>query len=179
MVGAGAVVTRDVPPGAIVVGNPARMTNYVQDRIAKTDKERSVNKEHMKEIALVSMPMFIEPRGNLTFGEYGKHLPFVPKRYFVIFDVPENILRGGHAHRNQHQFLIALKGSLRVEVDNGSEKQAFLLDKPDQGLHIPPMVWGVQYAYSKDAILLVLTSDLYDRNDYIETYDEYMKLVID
>lgn len=170
MVGAGAVVTRDVPPGAIVIGNPARVTRYIDESV-------SLSNDLVPDVSLVSMPLFTEERGNLTFGEYGKHIPFLPKRYFVIHDVPENIVRGGHAHRSQHQFLLALKGSVHVEVNNGRDKQVFLLDKPDLGLYVPPMIWGVQYEYSKDAILLVLTSDIYDRKDYIETFDEFMKLV--
>lgn len=180
MVGAGAVVTRDVPDGAIVVGNPARVTGYVDDRSGCLKATSSLNKPHVPTVAdarLVVLPQIDEDRGSLAFGEYSKHIPFIPKRYFAIFDVPVGITRGGHAHKVQQQFLIALKGSVSVRITDGKNSQEFMLDKPNVGLHVPPLLWGIQSNYSDDAILLVLTSDVYDRKDYIETYQDYVRII--
>ena len=117
-------------------------------------------------------------RGNLSFAEYGQFLPFVTKRYFLVFDVPSKEIRGEHAHKTLHQFLVCVKGSVSVVVDDGKKREEFLLDSIDMGIYIPPMVWGIQYKYSKDAILMVLASDLYDESDYIRNYDNFLKELI-
>ncbi len=114
-----------------------------------------------------------DPRGSLSVGEFERDLPFRPKRYFVVFDVPSQELRGEHAHRACHQFLICLHGSCRAIVDDGAVRQEVLLDRPDVGLYMPPMIWGTQHSYTRDAVLLVLASHEYDAADYIRTYDEF------
>jgi acetyltransferase-like isoleucine patch superfamily enzyme/dTDP-4-dehydrorhamnose 3,5-epimerase-like enzyme len=181
MVGAGAVVTRDVPAYAIVVGNPARIRGYVsttdtkavQSQIATTEPEAlSISKAK-----LIELPRIVDLRGGLSFGEYDKHLPFIPKRYFVIYDVPSMEVRGEHAHREQQQFLVCLRGSCSVVLDDGKSRDEVLLNRPDIGLYLPPMVWGIQYKYTPDAILLVLVSDIYDADDYIRDYDLFRKEV--
>ena len=102
------------------------------------------------------------------------HIPF---RYFVISQVPSKELRGEHAHRTCHQFLVCLCGSCRVLLDDGSSRFQVTLDRPELGLYMPAMIWGTQYSYSPDAVLLVFASHHYDPTDYIHSYDEFLSLV--
>ena len=95
--------------------------------------------------ALVRLRSVIEARGNLTAGELGRELPFAPRRLFVISRVPDEHIRGEHAHRSLHQLLVCLAGSVVAEVDDGKRRRAVVLDCPQVGLHISPMVWGVQH----------------------------------
>jgi acetyltransferase-like isoleucine patch superfamily enzyme len=181
MIGAGAVVTRDVPAYAIVVGNPARIHGYVSTTNSKTVQSQNSGTEpeelSVSRAKLVKLPRIVDLRGGLSFGEVDQHLPFVPKRFFVIHDVPSVEVRGEHAHREQHQFLVCLKGSCSVVLDDGKNRNEVLLGSPQLGLYLPPMVWGIQYKYTPDAILLVLVSDVYDANDYIRDYDLFLKEV--
>jgi hypothetical protein len=123
------------------------------------------------------MPRGVDIRGSLTVGEAERSVPFPIKRYFMVFDVPSMETRGEHAHRECHQFLICVRGSCAVVADDGTNRQEFLLDRPDLGLHLPPMIWGIQYKYSPDAVLLVLASHAYDNADYIRDYNEFQSLV--
>jgi UDP-2-acetamido-3-amino-2,3-dideoxy-glucuronate N-acetyltransferase len=184
MVGAGAVVTGDVPPFAIVLGNPARITGYVASpgstkavRKTATSDVVSHPKVNVSNVRLYNLPVIEDLRGVLSFGEYGKHLPFIPKRYFIVFDVTSKEIRGEHAHKELHQFLVCVKGSCSVMVDDGTSRDEVCLDSPGMGLHIPPMVWATQYKHSSDAVLMVLASDVYKADDYIRDYDEFMARV--
>ena len=178
MVGAGAVVTGSVPPFAIVMGNPARIVRYVdadepQGSPEVSPPERAVD-VRVSGVQLFPAPIIQDLRGNLTAREMGQGLPFVPERFFVVFDVSSRQVRGEHAHRQCDQFLVALRGSVSVVCDDGKHRQEFLLDSPEVGLLLPHMVWGVQYKYAADAVLLVLASDAYDANDYIRDYDTFL-----
>ncbi len=186
MVGAGAVVTRSVPANAIVVGNPARIIGYEGSREstdtampgATTPSARTDRRPlGVGGAQLIETPLIRDLRGSLTAAETDGLLPFAPARYFVVFDVPSREVRGEHAHRRCSQVLICLKGSCRALVDDGRVRRAVLLDRPTLALHLPPMVWGTQFSYSPDCILLVLASHPYDPDDYIRSYDEYLALL--
>lgn len=182
MVGAGSVVTNDVPPNAIVAGNPARIIGYVGSEKKETkrivnDAKGKIDGVCLSGAILHNIQVFTDLRGSLSFAEYPKHLPFEPKRYFTVYGVPGREVRGEHAHRRIHQFLVCVKGSCSVVVDDGKTRTEIELDHPGIGLHIPPMLWGIQYNYSPDAVLLVLASDVYAADEYIRDYDEFMELV--
>ena len=132
----------------------------------------------MNKPGLIETSLIKDSRGNLTVGEFGRHIPFEPKRYFLIYQVPLNDTRGEHAHKSCHQFLLCIRGSIFASVDNGSNySEEFNLNSPNIGLYMPPMIWGAQYNYSPDACLLVFASDFYDASDYIRNYEEFLKLV--
>jgi len=126
---------------------------------------------------LYEMPHVMDLRGSLTFAEYDKSLPFIPRRYFLVFDVPSREVRGEHAHRECHQFLVCIKGSCSVVVDDGEKRTEVVLNRPTLGLHVPPMVWATEYKYSPDAVLMVLASEVYKSEDYIRDYDLFLKEV--
>jgi acetyltransferase-like isoleucine patch superfamily enzyme/dTDP-4-dehydrorhamnose 3,5-epimerase-like enzyme len=181
MIGAGSVVTRDVPANAIVFGNPARIQGYVNVTSGDRPRQPVVDSKtsSVKGVSLIKLPTHVDLRGSLTVGEFDKHIPFIPKRIFAVYDVPTGHVRGEHAHHQQHQLLVCIKGSCTVVVDDGQRSEEYILDSPDEGLHIPPMVWATQYKYSKDAVLLVFASDNYDPEDYIRDYDEFVRLTGD
>lgn len=184
MVGAGTVVARDVPPFAIVVGNPARITGYVnsgerrkrEGKFPPQETERA-SAVDVKGVGVFELPLITDLRGSLSFAEYENVLPFVPKRYFLVYDVPSREVRGEHAHRQCHQFLVCVKGSCAVVVDDGKRRAEVLLNRPNLGIHIPPLVWATEYKYSQDAILLALASDIYKAEDYIRDYDQFLREV--
>lgn len=183
MVAAGAVVTRSVPPNAVVVGNPARIVGYVDAEqeasgyLSADRRETGTVETRVAGVGLYQMPRVADIRGSLTVGEFERTIPFAVRRYFMVFDVPSAETRGEHAHRECHQFLICVRGSCAVVADDGHNRQEFLLDKPDVGIHLPPMIWGIQYKYSADAVLLVFASHYYDSADYIRDYSEFRRLV--
>ena len=116
-------------------------------------------------------------RGVTSFAEIGKHLPFAAKRYFVVTDVPGREVRGEHAHKTLHEFLVCLKGSLAVVIDDGTVREEICLDSPAIGLHVPPQVWRVVYKYTPDTLLLSLCSHVYDPDDYIRNYSDFLSFV--
>lgn len=131
----------------------------------------------MTDYKLIELPRIIDHRGNLTAGEFGKSIPFEVKRYFMVYQVPLVEVRGEHAHRECHQFLICARGRISVIADDGTNREEFLLDRPELGLHLPPLTWGVQYKYSPDAVLLVFASHHYDPADYIRDYQDFLSVV--
>ena len=121
--------------------------------------------------------MLSDARGSISMGEIGANLPFTPQRYFVVFDVPHGAVRGEHAHKHCHQFLVCLRGSISVRTDIGFEKDELVLNSPRTGLQVPPMIWGGQFNFTRDAILLVLASQVYDESEYIREYAEFLESV--
>ena len=134
-----------------------------------------MKKSLIRGVATYEIPLFRDPRGNLTVGEFERTLPFTPKRFFMTLDVPSFDLRGEHAHRTCHQFLLCVHGSCAVVVDDGINREEFLLDRPTFGIHIPPMVWATEYKHSSDSRLLVFASEYYDPADYIRDYRTFLK----
>jgi acetyltransferase-like isoleucine patch superfamily enzyme/dTDP-4-dehydrorhamnose 3,5-epimerase-like enzyme len=177
MVGAGAVVTRSVPPNAIVRGNPARIVGYVDSFKSSTPVQAVAGAEvtptRVHGVTLHQLPLVHDMRGDLSVGEFERHIPFGVRRYFVVFDVPTEDVRGEHAHRQCHQFLVCLRGRCRVVVDDGETREEILLERPNVGVYLPPMVWGIQYQYSADAMLLAFASHYYDPDDYIRDYEVF------
>lgn len=188
---AGAVVLRSVPPNAIVEGNPAAVVGYVEGlrrgRAVRGGGLRQLDIHDFREAprpsriplevgdsALYLMRRITDARGALTVGEVPGELPFVPARYFAVFDVPSVELRGEHAHKRCEQFLICMHGSCRVMLDDGERRCEVTLDRPDMGVYMPAMIWGTQYRYSPDATLLVFASRPYEADDYLRSYDAFL-----
>lgn len=186
MVGAGAVVTRNVPPNAVVVGNPAKIVGYVNTEshtvieqsknISAVSPLPAVTTTRVRGVTLHNLRQVSDMRGSLSVAELGQDVPFKARRYFLVYDVPGIEIRGEHAHFKCSQFLVVVKGSVHVVADDGHCREEFVLEKPSQGLLLPPMTWGIQYHYSSDAVLLVLASEHYDSDDYIRDYDRFLQL---
>lgn len=178
MVGAGSVVTRDVPQNAIVVGSPARITGYANTSLQTSGPQPGATSagelvSTVRGVRLDRLTRAVDIRGSLVAGE---GLPFTPRRFFTVFDVPSAETRGSHAHRECEQYLICLRGSVSAIVDDGEHREEFRLDSPDLALYMPALTWGTQYRYAPDALLLVLASHPYDNADYIRDYDEFLEL---
>ncbi len=122
---------------------------------------------------IIELPRIADPRGNLTFAEQMKHIPFEVKRVYWTYDVPGGESRGGHAHKQLFQLLVAMSGSFNVTLDNGHEKETIMLNHPWQGLLIGPGTWRTLDDFSSGAVCLVLASELFDIDDYIYDYAEF------
>lgn len=185
VVGAGAVVTKDVPPNAVVTGNPAYIEGYIVSSKLRPEVAPEIilkSGETAKSLGVggaraYEIPLIEDLRGKLTFGEIGRHLPFPPQRYFVVFEVPNQKLRGEHAHKQLHQFLICLRGSFTLLLDDSENRAQIMLDSPRVGVHIPPLIWAAQFNFTQDAVMLVLASDKYDAEDYLRDYDQFLAFV--
>jgi UDP-2-acetamido-3-amino-2,3-dideoxy-glucuronate N-acetyltransferase len=179
MVGAGAVVTRDIPARAIVAGNPARVRGFIDTGLRPIPAEDPPRTRTLPGGCLLHrMPRISDARGHLTLAERNQPLPFEVARYFLVSGVPSREIRGEHAHRTLHQFLVCANGSCSVALYDGRSRAEVVLDRPHLGLHVPPMVWTTQYRYSPDAVLLVLASDVYQEQDYIRDLGKYQELVV-
>lgn len=127
----------------------------------------------LRDIQLLQIPVVEDRRGNLAFIQEDI-VPFEFKRVYYLFDVPSNSFRGGHSHINQSAVLIALSGSFEVILNDGTEEKSFLLNKPNIGLYIPTGIWRELDNFSSGAVCLVLASDVYDEEDYIRDFDQFM-----
>ena len=185
MIGAGSVVTGNVPANAIVIGNPARITGYASSPPLGTSVERPGSSPveavpdglplGRKGVVLMRSVTHTDLRGSLVARE-GNDLPFVPARVFTVFGVPSKEVRGEHAHRRCEQLLTCVSGSVEVLWDDGLHRGQVTLDGPATSLYIPPGVWGSQFRFTSGATLVVLASLPYDSADYVRTYEEFMSL---
>jgi UDP-2-acetamido-3-amino-2,3-dideoxy-glucuronate N-acetyltransferase len=184
MVGAGAVVTQNVPANALVVGSPAYVNGFVEPdrpvkRLMAADHlgTGEIRQPGVKGVTLFELPVMTDLQGGLAAGELSPEFPFHPKQFFAVFNVPERKIQSAQAHRNLQQFLVCLKGACSLLVDNGRIREEIVLNSPRIGVHILPMVWAVQYKFSQDAMLLVMTSEKYHPDTCIRDYDEYDRIV--
>lgn len=126
---------------------------------------------------VIDLPKMFDPRGNLTVAEQFKNVPFGIKRVYWVYDVPGGESRGGHAHKECKEFIIAVSGSFHVTLDDGTDKKSYLLNHPYQGLLVETGIWRTLDDFSSGAVCLVLASELYDESDYIRDYDEFLEYV--
>jgi dTDP-4-dehydrorhamnose 3,5-epimerase-like enzyme len=144
------------------------LTPSVSDKAVEKNRAASV----------ITLPKISDKRGNLSVIEENKHIPFDIQRVFYLYDIATGESRGGHAHRDCHQFLIALNGSFDVLVDDGKTKKTITLNEPHKGLHIPPMIWAEELNFSQGAICLVLASLPYDESDYMRSYPAFLQALL-
>ena len=123
---------------------------------------------------VLELPVIHAPEGNLTFVEGLRHVPFEIARIYYLYDVPGGGARGGHAHRNLRQMLIAMSGSFEVLLDDGEEKAAYTLNRSYNGLLLAPMIWRELVNFSSGSVCMVIASDVYDEDDYFRDYDEFI-----
>ncbi len=126
---------------------------------------------------IINLPKISDPRGNLTFMEGERHVPFAIQRVYYLYDVPGGAERGGHAHYGLHQLIIAMSGSFDVVLDDGREKARFHLNRSYYGLYVCPMIWRELDNFSSGAVCLVLASNRYDEADYFRSYDDFLRAV--
>ena len=130
----------------------------------------------IKDIKLIELPRFMDPRGNLSFVEQNNHIPFEIQRTYWIYDVPGGEARGGHAFRKNEEFIIALSGAFDVNIDDGIQKTKYTLNRSYYGLYVPAGLWREIENFSTNSLALEFGSTHYDVNDYIRDYDEFMKM---
>ena len=128
----------------------------------------------VEQCRIISLPKITDYRGNLTFVEGSKHIPFEIKRVYYLYDVPTEADRGGHGHRNLQQLIIPLGGSFKFILDDGKTRKSYVLKKPWEGLYISPMIWRELSDFSSNAICLVLASEYYDEDDYYRKYEDFL-----
>jgi len=131
----------------------------------------------VEQCQIISFPKICDARGNLTFIEAERHVPFEVKRVFYLYDVPTGESRGAHAHKQLHQVLVCLSGSFDVLVSDGDKETRFHLNRPWLGLHIPPMIWGAEVNFDPGSVCMVLASEYYNESDYYREYDAYLEAV--
>ena len=129
----------------------------------------------LNDCKLIDLPKIAEPRGNLTFIEGGRHVPFDIKRVYYLYDVPGGAERGGHAHKDLHQLIVAMSGSFDIVLDDGRQKRRFHLNRSYYGLYVCPMIWREMDNFSSGAVCLVLASNFYAESDYYRDYKDFQK----
>jgi hypothetical protein len=125
-------------------------------------------------VKIIDLPKFDDPRGNLSFIEQEKHVPFVVKRVYWIYDVPGGQIRGGHAFKEQQEFIVALSGSFDIVIDDGKSKKTFSLNRSYYGLYVPNTVWRHMENFSTNSVAMVLSSTHFSIDDYILNHDDFL-----
>lgn len=133
----------------------------------------------LEKCKIVNFPKITDARGNLSFVEENRQVPFEIKRVYYLYDVPSGATRGGHAHKALEQVVIALSGSFDVVLDDGSNSQKFFLNRPHYGLYIPPGVWRELENFSSNSVALSLVSQVYDESDYVRDYETFKRMIRD
>jgi len=128
----------------------------------------------IKHCRIIDLPKISDPRGNLSFIEGNRHIPFDIKRVYYLYDVPGGETRGGHAHKNLQQLIVAMSGSFDVVLDDGVNRKVFSLNRSYLGLYLPRMIWRELVNFSSGAVCMVLASEYYDEIDYYRNYDEFL-----
>ena len=131
----------------------------------------------LSDCRMINLPKITDPRGNLTFVESERHIPFEFKRVFYLYDVPGGTTRAGHALRTCHQFLVAMSGSFDVLLDDGSQKERYHLNRSYFGLYIPPLIWREIDNFSSGSVCMALASDFYDEADYYRQYEDFLRAI--
>lgn len=126
---------------------------------------------------IIDLPRITDPRGNLTFIEGGRHIPFDIRRVYYLYDVPGGAERGGHAHKELHQLIIAMSGSFDVVLDDGRQQRRYHLNRSYYGLYVCPMIWRELDNFSSGSVCMVLASNLYNEADYYRDYEDYKRVV--
>ena len=135
-----------------------------------------MRKPTVYDCSIIELPKNSSRAGNISIVENNLNVPFEVKRAFYIYDIPGGEDRGAHAHKECHQFLIAVSGSFEIEMDDGLNKRTVTLNRPYYGLHIPPGIWAAEKGFSSGAICLVLTSEGYNEQDYIREYEDFLTI---
>ena len=130
----------------------------------------------MVDVKIIQLPKFLDTRGNLSFVEQCNHIPFVIKRIYWLYDVPGGECRGGHAYKENEEFIVALSGSFDVILDDSFEKKSFTLNRSYYGLYVPKGLWREMENFSTNSLAMILSSTNYDADDYVRNYDEFLKL---
>ena len=128
----------------------------------------------LRECKILELPRISDPRGNLTFIEANRHVPFAIQRVYYLYDVPGGAERGGHAHKELHQFIVAMSGSFDIVLNDGRESKTIHLNRSYMGLYIRPMVWRELVNFSSGSVCMVLASLPFDERDYFRDYEEYI-----
>lgn len=131
----------------------------------------------LQDCRIVELPRITDPRGNLTFVEAGRHIPFDIRRVYYLYDVPGGAERGGHAHKALHQLIIAISGSFDIHLDDGRERKTVHMNRSYYGLYICPMIWREIDNFSSGAVCMVLASEFYDESDYYRDYSTFTAAV--
>lgn len=124
---------------------------------------------------IIQLPRINDPRGNLTFVESGRHIPFDIRRVYYLYDVPGGAERGGHAHKALHQLIIAMSGSFDIHLDDGSSKRTVHMNRSYYGLYVCPMIWRGIDNFSSGAVCMAMVSEYYDELDYYRDYDQFIR----
>ena len=130
----------------------------------------------IEKVKIIDLPKILDPRGNLSFLESNNHVPFEIKRTYWIYDVPGGEIRGSHAFKKSHEFIIALSGSFDVILNDGKKEVKYSLNRSYYGLYVPNMLWRRVENFSTNSLALIVSSIPYDQNDYIRNFNEYKKL---